>query len=56
MFPFVIVILAVPILLGLTVLVAGALPLGTETHTLSIRDFPNVAADISAPRDTVVHP
>ena len=41
-------------LTGLIVVMLDHLPFRTETHSISTRDFPNIAADPhAAPRDTV---
>ena len=51
------VILVALIMLGGIVALLDHLPFGAETHTLSTREFPNIAAELhSAHRDTVAHP
>ena len=49
-----ITVLVVLLLAGLIVVVLDHLPFGTETHSISTRDFPNLAADLqTAARDAV---
>ena len=51
-----ITVLVVLLLTGLIVVMLDHLPFGTETHSISTRDFPNIADDLqTAPRDTVAH-
>jgi hypothetical protein len=51
-----ITVLVVLLLTGLFVVMLDHLPFGAETHSISTRDFPNIAADPHpAPRDTVGH-
>ncbi len=49
-----ITVLVVLLVAGLIVVMLDHLPFGTETHSISTRDFPNIAADPrTAARDTV---
>jgi hypothetical protein len=48
--------LGVLTVLGGIVVLLDHVPFGAETHRISVRDCPNVAADLhSAPRRTVSH-
>ena len=52
-----ITILVALVLVGVVLAIAERLPFGRETHTLSIRQLPNIVADLeSATADTVAHP